>query len=138
MKFPYVLIIGRPNVGKSSLFNALTGRKIAIVDEAANTTRDILEYPMTDEETGFQWTLADSGGLNFGTHHQILQDVNKRVGECMEHADLILFVCEYDRLTDIDDHIIALLRKSGKPIWLVANKADNAPRIAEAYGHLKT
>lgn len=65
MKLPYVLIVGRPNVGKSSLFNAFTGRKIAIVDEVANTTRDILEYPLQDYETDFQWTIADSGGLNF-------------------------------------------------------------------------
>ncbi len=138
MKLPYVLIVGRPNVGKSSLFNAFTGRKIAIVDENANTTRDVLEYPLTDFETGFQWTIADSGGLNFGTQHQILQDVNKRVSECAEQADIILFICEYDRLTDVDDHIIDRLRKLGKPIWLVANKADNITRVNEAYGHLST
>lgn len=138
MSLPLVLIIGRPNVGKSSLFNALTGRKIAIVDEEANTTRDILEYPMTDPETGFQWTIADSGGLNFGSQHQILQDVNKRVNECAQDADIILFVCEYDRLTDVDDHIISILRKLKKPVWLVANKADNAPRAVEAMALGKT
>mgnify|MGYP000022220026 FL=1 len=138
MKLPYVLIVGRPNVGKSSLFNAFTGRKIAIVDETANTTRDVLEYPMKDFETEFQWTIADSGGLNFGSQHQILQDVNKRVSECAEQADLILFVCDYDRLTDVDDHIINMLRKTGKPIWLVANKADNITRVNEAYALLST
>ena len=125
MKLPYVLIVWRPNVGKSSLFNAFTGRKIAIVDENANTTRDILEYPVRDFETNFSWTIADSGGLNFGTQHQILQDVNKRVNECAAQADIILMVIDYDRLTDVDDHIINVLRKTGKPVWLVANKADN-------------
>lgn len=134
---PYVLIVGRPNVGKSSLFNSLAGRKIAIVDEVANTTRDVIEYPMVDDD-GFQWTLADSGGLNFGTHHQILLDVNKRVSEVSEKADIILLVVEYDRLTDVDDHIIEILRKTGKPIWIVANKADNGPRAQEAYQHLST
>ncbi len=138
MKLPYVLIVGRPNVGKSSLFNAFTGRKIAIVDETANTTRDVLEYPMKDFETEFQWTIADSGGLNFGSQHQILQDVNKRVNECAQQADLILFICEYDHLTDVDDHIIALLRKLNKPVWLVANKADNITRVNEAYALLST
>ena len=93
---------------------------------------------MTDFETGFHWTAADSGGLNFGTQHQILQDVNKRVHECAEQADLILLVVEYDRLTDVDDHIINILRKLDKPVWIVANKADNAPRVVEAYQHLKT
>lgn len=138
MKLPYVLIVWRPNVGKSSLFNAFTGRKIAIVDENANTTRDVLEYPMVDFETDFQWTIADSGGLNFGSQHQILQDVNKRVNECAAQADIILFICEYDRLTDVDDHIIKMLRKLEKPIWLVANKADNVTRVNEAYALLKT
>jgi len=108
------------------------------VDEEANTTRDIIEYPMTDFATGFQWTVSDSGGLNFGSQHQILQDVNKRVNECAEQADLILLIVEYDHLTDIDDHIIATLRKTGKPIWIVANKADNAQREQEAYHLLST
>ncbi len=125
-------------MGKSSLFNAFTGRKISIVDEVANTTRDVIEYPMVDFATEFQWTVADSGGLNFGTQHQILQDVNKRVDECAKQADLILLIVEYDRLTDVDDHIISTLRKTGKPIWIVANKADNSIRANEAYQHLST
>lgn len=138
MKKPYVLIVGRPNVGKSSLFNAFTARKIAIVDEVANTTRDIIEYPMKDFGTDFEWTIADSGGLNLGTQHQILIDVNKRVDECAKQADLILLVVEYSHLTDIDDHIITTLRKTGKPIWIVANKADNTVRENESYQHLST
>lgn len=93
---------------------------------------------MTDFGSDFRWTIADSGGLNFGSQHQILQDVNKRVNVCAEKADLILLIVEYDRLTDIDDHIIHMLRKTGKPVWIVANKADNAPRITEAYQHLST
>jgi GTP-binding protein len=64
--------------------------------------------------------------------------VNKRVSECAEQADLILFICEYDRLTDVDDHIINMLRKTGKPVWLVANKADNITRVNEAYALLST
>lgn len=93
---------------------------------------------MVDFETEFQWTIADSGGLNFGSQHQILQDVNRRVNECAAQADIILFICEYDRLTDVDDNIIKMLRKLEKPIWLVANKADNITRINEAYALLKT
>lgn len=93
---------------------------------------------MVDFATEFQWTIADSGGLNFGTQHQILQDVNKRVDVCAKQADLILLIVEYDRLTDVDDHIISTLRKTGKPIWIVANKADNSIRANEAYQHLST
>lgn len=93
---------------------------------------------MTDFETDFQWTLADSGGLNFGTQHQILLDVNKRVDICAKQADLILMVVEYDHLTDVDDHILHTLRKTGKPVWIVANKADNSIRENEAYQHLST
>lgn len=93
---------------------------------------------MKDFETDFQWTIADSGGLNFGSQHQILQDVNRRVNECAAQADIILFICEYDHLTDVDDHIIKMLRKLEKPVWLVANKADNITRANEAYALLKT
>lgn len=60
------------------------------------------------------------------------------MSECAEQADIILFICEYDHLTDVDDHIIQMLRKLKKPIWLVANKADNITRVNEAYALMRT
>lgn len=131
--YGYVLIAGRPNVGKSSLFNALNGHKIAIVSGIENTTRDILEYDVTDEEIGATYTLADSGGLNFGTDDEILKDVAGRVERASLKADVILFVVDYHLITATDQRIAEMLRKSGKTVILVANKADNDLQEMEAY-----
>ena len=92
----YVLIVGRPNVGKSSLFNVLAGHKMAIVAEEENTTRDVIEYEVVDEHHDIVYTLADSGGLNLGSKQSILKDVNQRVAKHLEKADLVLFLVEYN------------------------------------------
>lgn len=131
--FGYVLIVGRPNVGKSSLFNALTGHKIAIVSDVENTTRDTLEYEVRDEETGAVYTLADSGGLNFGTDDEILEDVRERVFRAMDRADLVLFAVDSHGLSAADQRIADLLRAAKKPVFVVANKADNDQMEMEAY-----
>ena len=129
---PRVLIVGRPNVGKSSLFNALTGHRISIVSEEANTTRDTIEYPMDDAERGVSYTIIDSGGVNIGSDNMILQDVRRRVEAEMRQADIIVLVVEYDRLTTVDDELIRLIRRTGRPAILVANKADNPSKVLEA------
>ncbi len=134
---PRITIVGRPNVGKSSLFNALSGHRIAIVSDIENTTRDILEYAVRDSEHGLTYVMADSGGLAFGTDDEILKDVRKRVEASVAQSDLILFVLEYDRATTFDDEIAKLLRKSGKPVFVIPNKADNADRLREAYAMAK-
>ncbi|MDQ1344348.1 MAG: GTPase Der [Patescibacteria group bacterium] len=128
-----ITIVGRPNVGKSSLFNALAGIRIAIVSDIENTTRDILEHKVRDEELGVSYVLADSGGLAFGTDDEILKDVRKRVEESMDHSDLVIFILEYDKITSFDQEIAKLLRRSGKYVIVVANKADNPEREREAY-----
>ena len=129
----YVLIVGRPNVGKSSIFNILAGQKMAIVAEEENTTRDVIEYEVYDEELGMSYTIADSGGLNLTSKESILKDVNQRVDKHLQKADLVLFVVEYNVLSDTDEHIFRTMQKSGKPIWVIANKADNHQRHQEAY-----
>lgn len=133
----YVLIVGRPNVGKSSLFNILAGRKMAIVAEEENTTRDVIEYELYDEETGVGFTLADSGGLNLTSKENILRDVNQRVSKHMDKADLIVVVVEYNVFSDVDEQIFRKMQKTGKPILVVANKADNTQRYQEAYELLR-
>ncbi|MDD2916863.1 MAG: ribosome biogenesis GTPase Der [Candidatus Gracilibacteria bacterium] len=128
-----ITIVGRPNVGKSSLFNVLSGHKIAIVSDTENTTRDIVEYQMHDAENHISYILADSGGITIGADDEILTDIRERVQESITRSDLILFVLEYDKLTSLDEEIAKLLRKSGKKVIIVANKADNIERMNEAY-----
>ena len=108
-----ITIVGRPNVGKSSLFNVLSGHKIAIVSDTENTTRDIVEYQMHDAENHISYILADSGGITIGSDDEILKDIRNRVEESISRSDLILFVLEYDKLTALDEEIAKLLRKSG-------------------------
>lgn len=131
---PIVTIVGRPNVGKSSLFNALAGGRLAIVAEEANTTRDIVERAIHDESGIPRAVLRDSGGLNFGTNDEILADIRERVERSVRESDLVVFVVEYDKVSQEDELVARELRHAGVDVLLVANKADNADRALEAYG----
>lgn len=128
---PAVTIVGRPNVGKSSLFNALTEHRIAIVSDSENTTRDVIEYDMYDRENKVEYTLADSGGVVIGGDDILLADVKERVDEAIASSQVILFVLEYDRITALDTEIAKRLRRAKKSIIVVGNKADNASRVLE-------
>ena len=128
-----VTIVGRPNVGKSSLFNFLCGYRIAIVSDVENTTRDILDYQINDQENGISYVLADWGWLTTWSNDEILKDVRIRVENSIKKSDLILFVLECDRITEIDMEIVKILRKSWKEIMVVGNKADSQQRITDAY-----
>jgi GTP-binding protein len=134
---PHVTIIGRPNVGKSSIFNALSGHKIAIVSDIENTTRDIIEYAIDDTEYEISYTLADSGGIVQADDETLLSDVRERADRAITSSDLILFVLEYDRITEFDEFIVKKLRRSNKPVIVVANKADNPKRALEAFNLLE-
>ena len=131
-----VTIIGRPNVGKSSIFNSLSRHRIAIISDIENTTRDIIEYHIDDEENEISYMMADSGGIVQADNETLLSDVRARANDAINSSDLILFVLEYDRMTDFDEFIVKLLRRSGKPVLVVANKADNPKRAIEAYQHM--
>ncbi len=133
---PRVTIVWRPNVGKSSIFNALTGHRIAIVSDIENTTRDIIEYHVDDEERQISYIVADSGGIVEADNETLLEDVRARTGDAIESSDLILFVLEYNVMTEWDEYVVKLLRRSKKPVIVLANKADNKKREMEAYGHL--
>ena len=118
-----VAIVGRPNVGKSTLFNRLTKTRNAIVSEVSGTTRD-RQYG-TAEWCNKQFSVVDTGGWAPGSDDIFEEEINKQVLIAIEEADVILFVVDVTNdITDLDDSVAALLRRSPKPVLLVANKAD--------------
>ena len=118
-----VAIVGRPNVGKSTLFNRLTQSRTAIVDDTAGTTRD-RQYGKVDW-SGREFSIVDTGGWVVNSEDIFESEINKQVELAIEQADVILFVVDaMDGVTDLDDHVAEILRKSRKPVILVANKVD--------------
>ena len=130
-----ITIIGRPNVGKSSFFNMFVGHKIAIVDDVAWTTRDISEFEYTDKENDISYILADSGWLDFGSKEdEVAEDIIVRTKEAIESSDLLVWLVEYDRFTDLDEKILKLLKKNNFNNYIiVANKADNEDKQMQAW-----
>ncbi|EGK02792.1 MULTISPECIES: ribosome biogenesis GTPase Der [Dysgonomonas] len=119
-----VAIVGRPNVGKSTLFNRLTESRQAIVDETSGTTRD-RQYGKT-EWGGQEFSLVDTGGWVVNSDDVFESEINKQVSIAIEEADVILFLVDVmNGLTDLDSSVGNMLRRSKKPIILVSNKADN-------------
>ena len=119
-----VAIVGRPNVGKSTLFNRLTQSRTAIVDETAGTTRD-RQYGKVDWN-GREFSIVDTGGWVVNSEDVFEAEINKQVHLAIEQADEILFVVDaMNGVTDLDDHVAEILRKSRKPVILVANKVDS-------------
>ncbi len=119
-----VAIVGRPNVGKSTLFNKLTGTRQAIVNEEAGTTRD-RQYGKV-EWTGHEFSLIDTGGWVVNSEDVFEEEINKQVKIAIEEADLILFVVDVaNGATDLDMEVADILRRCVKPVLVVANKADN-------------
>ncbi len=119
-----VAIVGRPNVGKSTLFNKLTGTRPAIVNEEAGTTRD-RQYGKV-EWTGHEFSLIDTGGWVVNSEDVFEEEINKQVKIAIEEADLILFVVDVaNGATDLDMDVADILRRCDKPVLVVANKADN-------------
>lgn len=118
-----IAIVGRPNVGKSTLFNRLTQTRRAIVDETAGTTRD-RQYGKVDW-CGQEFSIVDTGGWVVNSEDIFEEEINKQVAIAIEEADVILFVVDASTgPVDLDDHVAAILRRSKKPVILVANKED--------------
>ena len=118
-----VAIVGRPNVGKSTLFNRLTQSRQAIVNEEAGTTRD-RQYGKV-EWTGREFSIIDTGGWVVNSEDVFEGEINKQVQIAIEEADVILFVVDVQNgVTDLDDEVAHILRRSKKPVVLVPNKAD--------------
>lgn len=119
-----VAIVGRPNVGKSTLFNRLTETRTAIVDPTAGTTRD-RQYGKV-EWNGVDFSIVDTGGWVVNSEDIFESEINRQVELAIEQADVILFVVDaMNGTTDLDDHVAEILRKSRKPVVLVANKVDS-------------
>lgn len=130
-----VAIVGRPNVGKSTLFNRLTKSRQAIVNEEAGTTRD-RQYGKVDWN-GKEFSIVDTGGWVVKSDDVFEEEINKQVQIAIEEADVILFVVDIlNGITDLDSEVAKILRRSKKPLVVVANKADTFdlhPQAAEFY-----
>lgn len=131
MAKPIVAIVGRPNVGKSTLFNRLIGERRAIVHETPGTTRDRLYG--TVEWNGRLFALVDTGGIAFDEEGEINRGIVGQAMEAVELADVILFVVDaIQGPTSVDFDVADRLRRTDKPVILVASKADNPERTMNA------
>jgi GTP-binding protein len=128
---PVVAIVGRPNVGKSTLFNRLVGERMAIVEDVAGTTRD-RTYGAADWR-GRHFTVVDTGGLELEPGSHIEERVQVQAQVAIEEADLILFLVDVTAgIAPLDHELADRLRRTSKPVILVVNKVDNNRREAEA------
>lgn len=119
-----VAIVGRPNVGKSTLFNRLTKTRQAIVNEEAGTTRD-RQYGKS-EWLGREFSVVDTGGWVVNSDDIFEEEIRKQVLMAVDEADVILFVVDVmNGVTDLDQEVASILRRAKKPVLLIANKTDN-------------
>ncbi|MCR4442195.1 MAG: ribosome biogenesis GTPase Der [Peptococcaceae bacterium] len=133
MSKPIVAIVGRPNVGKSTLFNRLVGGRTAIVEDTPGVTRDRIYRDA--EWLGRAFTLVDTGGIDFsGRSDSIALQVKKQAELAIREADVILFIVDgRNGLSADDENLAGLLRKTKKPVILVVNKIENFKKVEEFY-----
>lgn len=128
---PVVSIVGRPNVGKSTVFNRLVGSRKAIVDDQYGVTRD--RHYGESFWNGREFTVIDTGGYLPDEMDVMIAGVREQVHIALEESDLVLFVVDVDgEITSLDKAVADLLRQQEKPVLLVANKADNEQRVMNA------
>ena len=126
-----VAIVGRPNVGKSTLFNRLIKRRDAIVDAVSGVTRD-RHYGKSDWN-GKEFSLIDTGGYSVGSDDVFEEEIRKQVQLAIDEADMIVFVVDVeDGITPMDEEVANLLRQVNKPLFMAVNKVDNAMRVGNA------
>lgn len=128
MSRPIVAIVGRPNVGKSTLFNALAGERISIVKDYPGVTRDRIYADVTWLNT--QFTMIDTGGIEPDSKDMMLSYMREQAQIAIDTAEVIIFLVDVRQgLVDADSKVADLLRRSGKPIVLVVNKVDNFEKL---------
>jgi GTPase len=126
-----VAIVGRPNVGKSTLFNRLTESRAAIVEETSGVTRD--RHYGISEWNGVEFSVIDTGGYVIGSDDIFEEEIRKQVVLAMDEASAIIFVVDVTTgITDLDESVAKMLRKTDKPVLLCSNKVDNADRLVDA------
>jgi len=131
MALPQVSIVGRPNVGKSSIFNWLAGRRLAIVDDMAGVTRDRMTYMLEDEGRYFE--IVDTGGIGINDVDELDEEIEQQIEIGIQNADLLMFVVDVKAgKTGLDQRVAQRLRSGGKPVLLVANKCDGENWEVEA------
>lgn len=127
---PVVAVVGRPNVGKSTLVNRFLGRRQAVVEDTPGVTRDRVAYDA--EWAGRRFTVVDTGGWAPDATHRAAA-IAAQAESAVATADVVLFVVEATvGATDVDEAAVRMLRKAAKPVLLVANKADNPALELEA------
>jgi len=132
MAKPLVAIVGRPNVGKSTFFNQMAGRRIAIVEDTPGVTRDRVYVDC--EWQKYKFTLIDTGGIDPNSEDPLLRQMRRQAEIAIETCDVILFFTDGKQGVTSDDQDVAdLLRRSGKPVLLVVNKIDNIRMMDNIY-----
>ena len=133
MSKPVVAIVGRPNVGKSTLFNALAGEKISIVKDTPGVTRDRIYADVSWLDKDF--TLIDTGGIEPESKDIILSQMREQAQIAIDTSDVIIFITDVKQgLVDSDSKVADMLRRSHKPVILVVNKVDNFNKMmADVY-----
>ena len=132
MSKPLVAIVGRPNVGKSTFFNQMVGKRIAIVEDTPGVTRDRVYADC--EWQNYKFTLIDTGGIDPNSDDPLLSQMRRQAEIAIETCDVILFFVDGKTgMTADDENVADMLRKSGKPVMLVVNKIDNVKAMDNIY-----